>query len=392
MRALSFAPPPLGAGRQVITFAAIRVLLALTALASLAFVDVPNEGRMVVVGAAIGVPWTLAVLVLAVRAPRLAVNPVIALGDFAVLAVGLVIEPALYGAMRFLGLWVVAAHAHFQGERRGLLIAAVGAGALIGTSEAVGEPVRGGLDTLYELLFALSALATAGVVGRLRTAETEERRRAEEAARRTLQAENEVRRRVAVSIHDGPVQELVSLDMALAAAEHEAREGHGERAAATLGEARRLARHTVDDLRGDLIALGHQPANEVGLHAALERAAPLWRRRYGFALDLDLAPLELEPTCAGALFGIAQEAVVNAGRHAEASRVVVRLGPCDEGVELSVSDDGRGFPAAASGDEGRAGHLGLESMRERAEMLDGELRIESDGGGSAVIARAPLGA
>ena len=64
----------------------------------------------------------------------------------------------------------------------------------------------------------LSALATGLVVGSLRTSESASRLRARSLSRRTIQAEGEVRRRVAEAIHDGPIQELIALDMILSSA------------------------------------------------------------------------------------------------------------------------------------------------------------------------------
>ena len=91
---------------------------------------------------------------------------------------------------------------------------------------------------------------------------------------------------------------------------------------------------------------------------------------------------------AGDLFRIAQEAVVNAGRHAEAEPVSrSRSATVGAQVELRVADDGHGF----DGNGGSArrppspGHLGLASMRERAELLDGKLEIETSERGTRVL-------
>jgi len=88
------------------------------------------------------------------------------------------------------------------------------------------------------------------------------------------------------------------------------------------------------------------------------------------------------------LFRIAQEAVVNAGRHAEATRIELSLRTVDSQVELRVADDGKGFNGTLPSSE--PGHLGLQSMRERAELMDGELEIESSDRGTRVLVRAPL--
>jgi signal transduction histidine kinase len=93
---------------------------------------------------------------------------------------------------------------------------------------------------------------------------------------------------------------------------------------------------------------------------------------------------------AGALFRIAQEAVVNAGRHAEADAVSISLRTVDSDIELRVTDNGRGFPEASPLDASEPGHLGLASIRERAELLDGTLDVETSERGTRVLVRAPL--
>jgi signal transduction histidine kinase len=90
------------------------------------------------------------------------------------------------------------------------------------------------------------------------------------------------------------------------------------------------------------------------------------------------------------LFGIAQEAVLNAGRHSGAEAVSLSLRTVDSRLELRVTDNGDGFtdanPLAAS----EPGHLGLAMMRERAELLDGTLDIETSERGTRVLVLVPL--
>ena len=94
---------------------------------------------------------------------------------------------------------------------------------------------------------------------------------------------------------------------------------------------------------------------------------------------------------AGDLFRIAQEAVVNAGRHAEAQAVSISLRTVGSQVELRVTDDGHGFDGTDPLGAGEPGHLGLASMRERAELMDGTLEIETSERGTRVLMLAPLG-
>jgi two-component system, NarL family, sensor kinase len=100
--------------------------------------------------------------------------------------------------------------------------------------------------------------------------------------------------------------------------------------------------------------------------------------------------IELPPEMAGDLFRIAQEAVVNAGRHAAAEAVSLSLRMVDSEVELRVTDNGHGFGEVDPLGDGQPGHLGLASMRERAELLDGTLEIETSERGTRVLVRAPL--
>jgi signal transduction histidine kinase len=91
------------------------------------------------------------------------------------------------------------------------------------------------------------------------------------------------------------------------------------------------------------------------------------------------------------LFRIAQEAITNARKHAEADRVWVTLDPQDQGVHLRVVDDGCGFDLSIV-DDPDPGHIGLSGMIERAELAGGRLRIDSRrGGGTTIDVWLPLG-
>jgi signal transduction histidine kinase len=96
-------------------------------------------------------------------------------------------------------------------------------------------------------------------------------------------------------------------------------------------------------------------------------------------------PRRLSAAAEHHLFRIAQEALTNAVRHAQASRVRVSLGFAGDGVALQVSDDGRGLPS-----ERPAGgfHFGLSGMRERARALGTRLEVESAPGvGTTIVVR-----
>lgn len=372
----------------ILVFAIARLAVALVALLAVAFVGFPYEGRAAVVLAAF-VLWSVALLVLARRDPDRALHPAVPAVDFVLLLVLELVAPDTLGGVRLAALFMIAAHAHFQGEGRGVTIAAVGASALVAGSAIRGDaPVDSDVLVFYEAIFVLSSLATAVVVGLLRTSESASRLRARGLSRRTMQAESEIRRRVASSLHDGPVQELIGLDMILSAARSES--GADAKVAGLIDEARDLVTRNVRALRDEIVELGPYAFQEMSFDTAIENCLPVWERRYGFEVRLAIERIDLPPEMAGDLFRIAQEAVVNAGRHAQATRVELSLRTLGRNVELRVADNGHGFNGNAPLAASEPGHLGLASMRERAELMDGKLEIESSGRGTRVLVLAPL--
>jgi two-component system NarL family sensor kinase len=381
---------PIESTGPIVMFAIARLAVALVALTAVVVVGFPYEGRAAAV-LAVFIAWSVGVLAVSRRAPDRVTNPLVAAGDFALLLALELAAPDTLGAVRLAALFLIAAHAHFQGERRGLAVAAIGSAVLVVGSALRGDaPFDSDLLALYEAVFVLSALATALVVGLLRTSESASRLRARGLSRRTMQAESEVRRRVAESIHDGPVQELIGLDMILSAARNAAEHGRGEEATGLIDEARELGMRNLRALRDEIVDLGPYAFQELSFDTAVEDCLPVWRRRYGFEVGLAIERIDLPPEMAGDLFRIAQEAVVNAGRHAQAKAVSISLRTVGSRVELRVADDGHGFDNNGPTGSVAPGHLGLASMRERAELMDGTLEIESSERGTRVLVLAPL--
>jgi signal transduction histidine kinase len=383
------APTP--SARPVLEFAFGRLCVTLVGLGAMLLLSVPEDGLALAVVAAVAIGWASLVLAVTLRNPRRGESPLVALGDFAVLMAIELLAPETYGGVRFAALFLTAAHAHVQGERLGLLIGAIGAGSLVTATALSGDaPLSGDVLTFYEAGFVICSLASGVIVGRLRTAESASRLRALALTRRTLQAESEVRRRVAEAIHVGPVQELIGLEMILLSASKAAAEGRNDDAERLLDDARQATERSVRSLRDEIVDLG--PASqELAFDTAIAHCVRVWKQRYGFEVMLTVEDLDLPGEVAGELFRIAQEAVVNAGRHAEASGVSISLRSVDSTLELRVTDDGHGFDA--NGDllrVSKAGHIGLASMRERAELLRGELDIESSERGTRVLVRLPL--
>lgn len=382
---------PIESARAVVLFAATRLGVAATGCAAILLLDFPGDDRAAAVVGALAVPWSAALLLFARRRPEASMSPLVAVGDLTILIAIELVAPVTYGGVRFAALFLIAGHAHFQGERRALALAVGWAVALVGCAALGGDsPLDSDVLAFYETIFAICAISTGVVVGRLRTVESASRLQAHQVSRRTIQAEALARRRVADSLHDGPVQELIGLDMMLSAAGRELDGGDPGRAGKLIADAREVAGRNVRVLRDEIVALGPYAFEELSLAAAIENSLPVWRRRFGFELMASIEPFELPPETAEDLFRIAQEAVANAGRHAGAGAVSLALRAVDGGVELRIVDDGHGFNGVDPAAYPRPGHLGLASMRERAELLGGTLRIESSERGTRVVALVPF--
>jgi two-component system NarL family sensor kinase len=380
---------PMQSAQPVVWFAYLRAVIVAAGLLSVVAFDVPHRGRAAVAIAAVALPWAVWLVIQARRRPELGLSPAIAAGDVLILGLVQVAEPASYAGVRFVALFMIATHAYFQGERGGLAVAAAAIAFLVPVTAIVDTPLDDGMLAFSETIFGISALCCGLFVARLRVAESVERLRSRDLSRRAIEAENQVRREVAESIHDGPVQELVSLDLMLASLDKAVERGDTEKVRERVTEARELTQRNIGALRDELVGLGPYAFDELSFDIAIEQCAPVWRRRYDIEIELAVDRLDLSNEVCGALFGITQEAVANAGRHAGASRVVVTLRTVEDEVELRVSDDGHGFTGPSPLSTTTRGHIGLASMRERAELIGGRLEIETGERGTKVLVRAP---
>src|SRR6476620_455905 len=147
---------PIDSAAPILVFAIARLVVSVAALAAVAIVGFPYEGR---VGLVLGVfvLWSAGVLLVARREPELALSPVVPAIDFALLlALELVAHNTLVG-VQLAALFLVAAHAHFHGERRGVMIGVLGAAALVlGVAVRGDAPVDSDLLIFYEVVFLLS--------------------------------------------------------------------------------------------------------------------------------------------------------------------------------------------------------------------------------------------
>jgi signal transduction histidine kinase len=381
---------PIESPAPIAWFGVLRLGIAVSAFVAVLVFDVPDRTALLVLSGAVAIPWALGIVLAVRRRPELTLHPVIGVVDIVILAVVELVVPESYAGVCFLVVFLVAAHAHFQGSQLGVGIALLALAVFVPIAAFGDPPVSGGLLAFYEVLFAASVLSAGLFMGRLRAAESTGRLRARELSRRAIEAEADVRRRLAESIHDGPVQELVSLDMMLDAARRALEREKPERATELIEDARLLTERNISALRDEIVGLGPYAFDELTLDVALEQCVPTWSRRYGLEIGMTLERIDLSNEACGSLFGIAQEAVINAGRHAEAQNVSITVRTVEGDVELRVSDDGSGFEGQIPLGPNEPGHLGLATMRERAELIGGRLEIRTGPNGSTVLVRVPL--
>ncbi|TRV78515.1 sensor histidine kinase [Streptomyces sp. 130] len=200
------------------------------------------------------------------------------------------------------------------------------------------------------------------------------------------------RSRLAAEIHDTIAQGLTGIIAQLQAAASTA-DTDPDLAREHLVRAAGLARHSLGEARRSVHNLLPAALEHDDLPGALEKTVAGWSERTGvraeFTVTGTVAPLHDE--VGATLLRIAEEALANAGRHAQASRAGVTLSYMGDEITLDVRDDGRGFDPAALPPYRGAGGFGLGGMRSRAERIAGTVEVETGPGlGTAVSARVPL--
>jgi signal transduction histidine kinase len=193
----------------------------------------------------------------------------------------------------------------------------------------------------------------------------------------------EERNRLARELHDSVTQKLFGLVLSAEAAATLI-ERDPDEARAEVVRLRALAQDALDELRSLVFELRPGSVEDEGLATALRKHVDVLRRIYRREIGLELSGNSSgAPEVEREVLRIAQEALQNALRHAQAETIEVRLTADDGRLRLAISDDGVGFEPAAPALRSR--RLGLTSMEERAEAIGGTLRIESRPGVGTTI-------
>ena len=273
-------------------------------------------------------------------------------------------HPCPLEQVRATGQPVTVVHEHYQanGERRFVEIIAAPLWGADGTFEGITESMR----DVTERVRAQAALQQYAERLRALSAQLDE------------VAETE-RQQLARELHDQVGQCLTALGINLNIIRTQVPEEIGDAIRSRIDDSLSLVEQTTERIRDVMAHLRPPVLDDYGLMAALHWYAEQFTRRTGIAVAVEgeeLVP-RLAARVESALFRIAQEALTNVAKHAQATSVMVTLQVHDEILRLVVADDGIGFDSAHMTQLDGGHGWGLLTMTERAEAVSGHCRIES---------------
>ncbi|WP_229401548.1 sensor histidine kinase [Micromonospora okii] len=369
-------------------------LLALAAVRAVAG-DHPYAGVVAAVAVACGLVYAVGPLLPSVGRSRRAAAVWLAAVDAVWLVLLALSSDAVWVAFPLYFL-----HLHLLSRRAGLAAVAITAAAAV-----VGFAAhRGSFSPAMAIGPALGAAVAIAVVWGYQALyrESERRRRLIEeltATRADLAAAQHTagvlteRERLAREIHDTLAQGFSSIQLLLRAAER-ALPGAPDRAARHVGQARQAAVDNLAEARRFVAALAPPALEGTTLAGALEELCGTTSVRHRLTARFHLTgePRPLPAAHETALLRIAQSALANTVRHAEASTADVTLSYLGDRVAVDVTDDGHGFdPHRLAAPEAPGGGYGLAAMRARVLALGGTLTVESaPGRGTALAAQLPV--
>jgi signal transduction histidine kinase len=212
---------------------------------------------------------------------------------------------------------------------------------------------------------------------------------------RMIEVQEEARKKLARDLHDGPTQSVAAMAMRVNLARRMMAKDTKE-ATKELVKIEELAHRTTKEIRHMLFTLRPLILESQGLNAALQAMAEKMRETFSqnVIINVDDNILnEMEMGKQGVIFYIIEEATNNARKHANAPHIWVRLRPFETGIALlEIEDDGLGFDVAAVNKSyDKRGSLGMVNLRERTELVNGLLNIDSaPGNGTRVQVYIPL--
>lgn len=210
---------------------------------------------------------------------------------------------------------------------------------------------------------------------------------------RVIDAQEEERARLARELHDGISQSLIGVRYSIDLASRKV-ENHMDDAAAAIGTGAKALNVAIKEVRRLSHELRPRLLDDLGLTPAIKSLAENFAERTGIHVVVEADARDvLKPEASTAIYRIAQEALTNIERHADASQVDIRLWEESGRMRMTIRDNGGGFEAAQSTqDRKTVGGLGLRNMQERMAHFGGILLIKSSDAGTTLTAMLPRSA
>ncbi|MBI2918258.1 MAG: HAMP domain-containing protein [Chloroflexi bacterium] len=208
----------------------------------------------------------------------------------------------------------------------------------------------------------------------------------------TISAQEEERRRLARELHDDTAQSIASVLVGMAALRDSLPPGQ-ERVCEMVDRALAQGSRALAEMRRVIMDLRPSALDDLGFIPALRTYAEDRLGASGVKLEFQVRGQQrrLDPPVETAIFRILQEGVTNVVKHSRATSARITVSFVDGAMEASVEDNGRGFDPALVGQGSTEGGVGLEGMRERAELVGARLEIDSrPGAGTRVRVQLPV--
>ncbi len=218
----------------------------------------------------------------------------------------------------------------------------------------------------------------------------EDAKRKQDFGLKIIEAQEEERKKLSREIHDGPAQMLANVMMRSDLIDRIYRERGGDEAIIEIRNLKVMVRNALYEVRRIIYDLRPMALDDLGLIPTLRKYLQT-TEDYNYGIQMTFINLGEEKRLPSdmevALFRLVQESIQNALKHAEPKSIQVKLSMTKEMVIVMVRDDGIGFDS----DVQKAGSFGLMGMKERVELLEGEMTIDSHQGiGTLVSVKVPL--
>ncbi len=295
---------------------------------------------------------------------------------------------------QFKGLWQTE-RGKLADSNLGLLCPIKSRGKLIGIL-ALGRRQSGTRYSQEDIELLMSVAGQAGIIienARMFDSLKKQQRQVEQLLAQAVLAQEEERERISADLHDSVAQWLVAASYRVQTCSQLLTEGGNSVALDELTDMENTLNKSVKELRRVVIGLRPPALDELGLSHALRQSLDDLKTD-GLICKFSQVgtPIRLPSSVEIAVYRVVQEALTNIRKHASATRVNLRLQFQEDKLLVTVRDNGQGFDLTQTLDSAiSVGHVGLLGMKQRAEILGGDIKIKtSEGAGTAITLSFPI--